>query len=165
MALVSGGRSTLNPNAPLFIPASVRQVEDFSPEWWNLVTTSTWFRNYWLSEHQGEDIFSVEDDVFDGNDVAKLLPDNIDLILDEDTLNMEAQFEEFLQSSEPEYGSKAAKGIPENGLNKNAEALNKNMGVSNERGSKFLGEPTNYWEKPAKHVTPKSVPGFIQQPR
>ncbi|MCD7459280.1 hypothetical protein HAX54_040539 [Datura stramonium] len=36
MALVSGGRSTLNPNAPLFIPSYVQQVEDFSPEWWNL---------------------------------------------------------------------------------------------------------------------------------
>ncbi|CAI9754803.1 unnamed protein product [Fraxinus pennsylvanica] len=134
MALVSGGRSTLNPNAPLFIPASLRQVEDFSPEWWNLVTTSTWFRNYWLSEYQGEDIFGKEDDGFEGNDVAKLLPDNIDLVVDDDTLYMEAQFEEFLQSSEPEYGSNAVEGKPENGLNKN-------LAVSNERGSKFLGEP------------------------
>ncbi|KAK2978955.1 hypothetical protein RJ640_017519 [Escallonia rubra] len=57
MALVSGGRSTLNPNAPLFILAVVRQVEDFSPEWWQLVTTSTWFHDYWLSQHQGEDGF------------------------------------------------------------------------------------------------------------
>ncbi|CAA2971537.1 Hypothetical predicted protein [Olea europaea subsp. europaea] len=155
MALVSGRRSTLNPNAPLFIPASVRQVEDFSPEWWNLVTTSTWFHNYWLSEHQGEDLFGVEDD---GNDVAKLLPDNIDLVVDDDTLYMEAQFEEFLKSSEPENGSKAVEEKPENGLSKNAEALIKNLAVSNERGSKFLGEP-------AKHVSPKFVPGFIQQPR
>ncbi|XP_065851926.1 uncharacterized protein [Euphorbia lathyris] len=52
MALVSGGRSTLNPDAPLFIPAAYRQVEDFSPEWWQLVTTSTWYRDYWLSQHQ-----------------------------------------------------------------------------------------------------------------
>ncbi|KAL2465973.1 Protein EARLY RESPONSIVE TO DEHYDRATION 15 [Abeliophyllum distichum] len=139
MALVSGGRSTLDPYAPLFIPTSVRQVEDFSPEWWNLVTTSTWFRNYWLTEYQGEDIFGVENDVFDGNDVAKLLPDNIDLILDKDTLNMEAQFEEFLLSSEPEYGNKEVKRIPEYGLNENAEVLIENRGVSNERGSKFLG--------------------------
>ncbi|CAI9787523.1 unnamed protein product [Fraxinus pennsylvanica] len=158
MALVSGRRSTLNPNAPLFIPASVRQVEDFSPEWWNLVTTSTWFRDYWLSEHGEEDILGVKYDGFDDNDVAKLLPDNIDLVVDDDTLNMEAQFEEFLQSSEPEYGSKAIKGISENGLNRNTEALIKNLGVSEWRSSEFLGEP-------AKHVSPKSVPGFIQQPR
>ncbi|KAL0339723.1 UNVERIFIED_CONTAM: protein EARLY RESPONSIVE TO DEHYDRATION 15 [Sesamum radiatum] len=58
MALVSGGRSTLNPNAPLFIPAAVKQVEDFSPEWWSLVNTSTWFRNYWISQHE-EKIFLV----------------------------------------------------------------------------------------------------------
>ncbi|KAL6534647.1 hypothetical protein OROGR_013322 [Orobanche gracilis] len=104
MALVSGGRSTLNPNAPLYIPAAVRQVEDFSPEWWNLVTTATWFRDYWISEHRGEDISGEEGNV---NDVVPLLPDSIDLDVDEDILNMEAQFEEFLQSSE---GSKGYQG-------------------------------------------------------
>lgn len=92
MALVSGGRSTLNPNAPLFVPSFVRQVEDFSPEWWNLVTTSTWFHDYWMSQNQVEEYGS-------GNDVVDLLPENIDLDVDEDILNMEAQFEEFLQSS------------------------------------------------------------------
>lgn len=115
MALVSGGRSTLNPNAPLFIPAAMRQVEDFSPEWWDLVTTSTSFRDYWLSQHQGEDIFSEVEDGFDGNNVVGLLPDNIDLDVDEDILNMEAHFEEFLQSSEAEYGIKAG-GVIENGI-------------------------------------------------
>ncbi|GMP86605.1 hypothetical protein CsSME_00039321 [Camellia sinensis var. sinensis] len=60
MALVSGGRSTLNPNAPLFIPAAVRQVEDFSPEWWELVTTASWFRDYWLSQQQGEDGLAMD---------------------------------------------------------------------------------------------------------
>lgn len=116
MALVSGGRSSLNPNAPLFIPAAVQQVEDFSPEWWNLVTTATWFKDYWLSQHQGEDIFGEETD---GNDVVGLLPDNFDLGIDEDILNMEAQFEEFLQSAEGQdyHGSKAAAiGITDNGI-------------------------------------------------
>ncbi|PWA44868.1 protein EARLY RESPONSIVE TO DEHYDRATION 15 [Artemisia annua] len=54
MALVKQGSSTLNPNAPLFVPAAVRQVEDFSPEWWQLITTSAWFHDYWLSQQQGE---------------------------------------------------------------------------------------------------------------
>lgn len=49
MALVSGGRSSLNSNAPLFVPVVLCQVEDFSPEWWELVKTSAWFRDYWLS--------------------------------------------------------------------------------------------------------------------
>lgn len=115
MALVSGGRSSLNPYAPLFIPAAVQQVEDFSPEWWNLVTTATWFKDYWLNQHQGEDIFGEE---IDGNDVVGLLPDNFDLGIDEDTLNMEEQFEEFLQSAEGQnyHGSKAAKGITDSGI-------------------------------------------------
>ncbi|KAI3471725.1 hypothetical protein Pfo_028375 [Paulownia fortunei] len=165
MALVSGGRSMLNPNAPLFIPAAVRQVEDFSPEWWNLVTTSTWFRDYWISQHQGEDIFGEEEDGFDGNNVVGLLPDNIDLDVDEDILNMEAQFEEFLQSSEAEYGSKAFRGVAENGFGKNSNALVKSLNMPKQRDPKSPREPMKYWEKPAKHVGPKYSPRFIQQPR
>ncbi|KAI3472242.1 hypothetical protein Pfo_029730 [Paulownia fortunei] len=165
MALVSGRRSMLNPNAPLFIPAAVRQVEDFSPEWWNLVTTSTWFRDYWISQHQGEDIFGEEEDGFDGNNVVGLLPDNIDLDVDEDILNMEAQFEEFLQSSEAEYGSKTFRGVAENGFGKNSNALVKSLNMPKQRDPKSPREPMKYWEKPAKYVGPKYSPRFIQQPR
>ncbi|KAL3819742.1 hypothetical protein ACJIZ3_005647 [Penstemon smallii] len=162
MALVSGGRSTLNPNAPPFIPAAVRQVEDFSPEWWNLVTTSTWFKNYWLSQNQGEDIFGENEDLADDNDVIGLLPDNIDLGVDDDILNMEAQFEEFLQSSETEYGNNAVKGVMENGFGKNVDALVKSLNMP--RSPKSPREPMK-WEKPAKHVSPRCGPRFIQQPR
>ncbi|KAK4404809.1 UNVERIFIED_CONTAM: protein EARLY RESPONSIVE TO DEHYDRATION 15 [Sesamum calycinum] len=166
MALVSGGRSTLNPNAPLFIPAAVKQVEDFSPEWWSLVNTSTWFRNYWISQHEGEDIFGEEEYGFDGNNVAGLLPDSIDLDVDEDILNMEAQFEEFLQSSEGEYGSKAARGMMENGFGKNSGALVKSVNMPKERGPNSPREPMKHWEKPAKHVSPNYYsPRFIHQPR
>ncbi|KAK4539057.1 hypothetical protein RGQ29_032011 [Quercus rubra] len=42
--------STLNPNAPLFVPLAYRTVEDFSDEWWELVQSSPWFREYWLQE-------------------------------------------------------------------------------------------------------------------
>lgn len=42
--------STLNPNAPMFVPLAYRTVEDFSDEWWTLVQTSPWFRDYWLKE-------------------------------------------------------------------------------------------------------------------
>lgn len=105
MALVSGGRSTLNPNAPLFIPAAFRRVEDFSPEWWQLITTSTWYRDYWLSQHQGEDGFYDNAEVdFNGVDVADLLPESFDFDDDDDFSSMEAQFEEFIQSSETEGG-------------------------------------------------------------
>ncbi|CAN0890536.1 Protein EARLY RESPONSIVE TO DEHYDRATION 15 [Linum grandiflorum] len=84
MALVSGGRSTLNPDAPPFIPAAYKQVEDFSPEWWQLVTTTTWYKDYWISQHQNEeglynDAQDVHDDGLDSKDIAGLLPDTFDL--------------------------------------------------------------------------------------
>ncbi|KAL6997578.1 hypothetical protein U1Q18_007705 [Sarracenia purpurea var. burkii] len=173
MALVSGGRSTLNPNAPLFIPAAVRQVEDFSPEWWELVTTAAWFRDYWLSQHQGEDGFygNVEDDL-SSNDVVDLLPDTIDLLgIDEEFLNMEAQFEEFIKLSETGEANQSSfstlRGIPESGLAMDADATMKRLSLSkslNERSHKSL-EQAKYWEKPAKCVNPKCSPRRIQQPR
>ena len=68
--------SSLNPNAPLFIPSSYHVcgngdlqadgfadgddgfssdwdgVEDFSPEWWNLVHISPHFCEYWLRNYE-----------------------------------------------------------------------------------------------------------------
>ncbi|KAL2923421.1 Protein EARLY RESPONSIVE TO DEHYDRATION 15 [Bienertia sinuspersici] len=113
MALVSGVRSTLNPNAPLYIPAAFRQVEDFSPEWYELVTTSMWFRDYWLSQRQeAEMLYSNEVDNFEQNSVVDLLPDEIDLGVDEELLIMESQFEEFIKST----GSQESKLLPREGL-------------------------------------------------
>ncbi|KAA8517173.1 hypothetical protein F0562_017466 [Nyssa sinensis] len=173
MALVSGGRSTLNPNAPLFIPTAVRQVEDFSKEWWELVTTSTWFRDYWLSQYEGEDgIYGNNEDGFDSHDVADQLPDTIDLVAEDDFSNMEAQFEEFILSSESGEANKSSlspvKGMPENGLAMDAEVLIKSLTLSKSskgRGPKSPVEPAKYWEKPAKCVSPKCSPRCIQQPR
>ena len=45
-----GPVSTLNPNAPLFVPMAYRAVEDFSDQWWDLVKTNSCFRDYWLRE-------------------------------------------------------------------------------------------------------------------
>lgn len=42
--------STLNPNAPIFVPSAYRAVEDFSDQWWHLIRSSPWFRDYWLRE-------------------------------------------------------------------------------------------------------------------
>lgn len=111
MALVS--RSTLNPNAPLYIPAAFRQVEDFSPEWYDLITTSMWFRDYWLSQHQeAEMLYGSNGNNFEENDVVDLLPDEIDLGVDEELLLMESQFEEFIKSS----GTQESKLLPREGL-------------------------------------------------
>ncbi|KAK1428876.1 hypothetical protein QVD17_17716 [Tagetes erecta] len=101
MTLATELRSTLNPNAPLFVPAAVRQIEDFSPEWWELVTTSTWFHDYWLSQQQDEDgFFGYTQDDLDLTDIVDILPDSIDA--DEDTLTMESEYEQFLLFSELE---------------------------------------------------------------
>ncbi|XP_058737864.1 protein EARLY RESPONSIVE TO DEHYDRATION 15-like [Vicia villosa] len=109
MALVSGGRSTLNPNAPLYIPAAFRQVEDFSPEWWQLVTTLTWYHDYWLNQQHDDEGFYADEDEFDGNDVVDLLPDAFDLDVDDDDLSIEAQLEEFIKSSEAQEEAYAKK--------------------------------------------------------
>nr|DAD42557.1 TPA_asm: hypothetical protein HUJ06_000787 [Nelumbo nucifera] len=117
MGLVSGGRSTLNPNAPLFIPAAYRQVEDFSPEWWELVKTSTWFRDYWLAQHQEEETFiSTPNDDDDGVDIADLLPESFDFDVDEELYNVDAQFEEFVQSYPQQNGSALFASKPVNGM-------------------------------------------------
>ncbi|CAN6169115.1 unnamed protein product [Urochloa humidicola] len=87
MAMAS---SSLNPNAPLFIPAAYRQVEDFSPEWWELVKTTAWFRDHWFRQHQLHEAaydaaLALTDDA-DVVDVAALLPDDSVDLLDTDDL-------------------------------------------------------------------------------
>lgn len=125
MALVSERRSTLNPDAPLFVPAAFRQVEDFSPEWWQLVNTSAWYRDYWLSQHEDENGFYDNADQDDIDDVAYQLPDTFDLDAGEEFSNMEAQlFEEFIRSSELDEGKSLIDGTNENGKNINSENYN-----------------------------------------
>lgn len=87
MAVASGGvkSSTLNPNAPLFIPAAYQQVEDFSPEWWELVKTTSWFRDHWFRQHQEQETFDGEDEY----DVADLLPESFDLSIVDELSNLE----------------------------------------------------------------------------
>ncbi|KAL5546453.1 hypothetical protein UlMin_006140 [Ulmus minor] len=160
MALVSKGRSTLNPNAPLFVPAAYRQVEDFSPEWWQLITTSPWYHDYWLSQNQDEERFysNADNEV---NDVAHLLPETFDLDAGEDFSNMEAQFEEFIRFSELE----ADKSNTMNEIGSGSGALIKNMKYLEERSPKFPAQAARYAEKPAKNLSPKYSPRLIQQPR
>ncbi|GMN55467.1 hypothetical protein TIFTF001_024587 [Ficus carica] len=165
MALVSGGRSTLNPNAPLFIPAAFRQVEDFSPEWWQLITTSPWYHNYWLSQHQdGEAFFGNADNDIDN--IVDLLPETFDLDAGDEFSNMEAQFEEFIKFSEME-GDKSypLPTLNNAGMAMEAEALIQNMKFFEERSPKFRVEPAKYAEKAGKGTGPKCSPRRIQQPR
>lgn len=68
-AVAAMATSSLNPNAPLFIPAAYRQVEDFSPEWWELVNTTAWFRDHCFRQRQLHEAAC--------DDVAALLPDDL----------------------------------------------------------------------------------------
>ncbi|KAK9056430.1 hypothetical protein SSX86_023791 [Deinandra increscens subsp. villosa] len=148
MTLISGQSSTLNPNAPLFVPAAVRHVEDFSPEWWDLVTSSPWFHDYWLGQQQGEDgFFGNTQDDFD------FMPDD-SIFADEDTLTMESEYEQFLILSELE--------------SKNTHVSSKGLELvkpMRERSPKSPVGMTRHWEKPAKPVSPKVRTQRIQQPR
>ncbi|CAJ1959073.1 unnamed protein product, partial [Sphenostylis stenocarpa] len=98
MALVSGRCSALNPNAPLFIPAALRQVEDFSPQWWDLVKSSTWFRDYWLSQHKEEEFEEVGNDSTN-DDLENMLSEAFDLSMEEDLNVLENEFEQLVMSS------------------------------------------------------------------
>jgi hypothetical protein len=71
--------SSLNPDAPLFVPAAFRQVEDFSPQWWDLVKSTAWFRDHWYNERQQLDDMADSLLAFEAEqDLAGLLPDAID---------------------------------------------------------------------------------------
>ena len=154
----------MNPDAPLFIPAAFRQVEDFSPEWWQLITTSTWYHDYWLSQHQDEDGFydNAEDD-FDGTNIADLLPDTVDFDAADDFSGFEAQFDEFIMSYETEL-EHISSPLPANGYAKDAEALVKNVNLMKSPKSSSM-EAAKYAEKAVKYVNPKYSPRRIQQPR
>ncbi|XP_045833555.1 protein EARLY RESPONSIVE TO DEHYDRATION 15-like [Trifolium pratense] len=85
MEVMSAPRTTsssLNPNAPMFVPLAYRTVEDFSEEWWALVQSSPWFQDYWLRErfqdpqnNQNYDDFSDfdldEDDLFHVHEIEQ----------------------------------------------------------------------------------------------
>lgn len=138
MGMVDDRRSGLNPNAPIFIPtAAFSEVEDFSPEWWDLVKTSPLFRDFWLSQHQEDDFTSS----FDGYDYSDLdeLPDidGADLFVESTEKNL----------SGFEKGRVHLDGIG-NGVD--AKALLKNLNISKpskERGPKSPVGPAKYCGK------------------
>ncbi|CAD5321048.1 hypothetical protein ISN44_As02g036700 [Arabidopsis suecica] len=163
MAMVSGRRSTLNPDAPLFIPAAVRQVEDFSPEWWQLVTTSTWYPDYWISQQQqGADGFYDNGENENGGghvDVADLLPESFDFDDMEDFFDTDAA--EFDQGFD---GRMYYQAPSEFGFGKNGEMVKKSSG---NRSPRSIVEPAKYAEKPAKWGNQRvaAAPRNIHQPR
>lgn len=136
MDVISGrSSSTLNPNAPMFVPWAYRAVEDFSDQWWELVKSSAWFRDYWLQE-----CFVEEPETF---------PDVIDI--DDPLLpEIEAIFDDYSREEEEE----------EKGLRDMVS-----LGALKWRKPRFQSESTKYAEKAPKIVNVKMNPRPIQQPR
>ncbi|XP_066349054.1 protein EARLY RESPONSIVE TO DEHYDRATION 15-like [Miscanthus floridulus] len=140
--------SSLNPDAPLFIPAALRQVEDFSPQWWDLITTTAWFRDHWSREH------AHLDEMAEQLDAASLLPDDEDLFYDE-------QPEQAPAVVDPAPAAAAVLKTDEV-----LKALNLTSAMGGDAPRGFREKP-RHSEKPTKYAgSPKSsAPRLIHQPR
>ncbi|KAJ6912147.1 hypothetical protein NC651_014731 [Populus alba x Populus x berolinensis] len=95
----------------------------------NWLQRQTWFRDYWLSQHQDENGFydNAENDFgFDGNDVADLLPDTFDLDAGDYFTSLEAQFADFIEES---FSPLPSDGMRENGFMLEVEAPKKDTGL------------------------------------
>ncbi|KAI5596134.1 hypothetical protein POPTR_003G202500v4 [Populus trichocarpa] len=172
MATLISGRTTLNPNAPLFIPNVYRQVEDFSPEWWELVKTSTWFRDFWLSQHPEESFDGSAG--ADDDDLTDLLPEDLDVGVEEEFPNLEAQFEEMVKLAEAEEKTDSSAADPKverkppNGLIMDVKTLLKDMNIPKspkERSPRSPRTLAKYQMKPPHCVVAKRTALYIHQPR
>ncbi|CAN6289434.1 unnamed protein product [Urochloa humidicola] len=149
MSAVAVSSSSLNPDAPLFIPAALLQVEDFSPQWWDLVTTTAWFRDHWSREHTQLDEMAEE------LDAAGLLPDALD---DDEDL--------FYVDHAP-----ATVEEPAPAANLMTDEVLKALNLTSPKGSdapRGFREKPRHAEKPTKYAgSPKgsSAPRVIHQPR
>ncbi|KAK9283072.1 hypothetical protein L1049_011301 [Liquidambar formosana] len=128
--------STLNPNAPLFVPLAYRTVEDFSDEWWALVQSSPWFRDYWLQE------------CFQDPQNDPLFPEFEDPVLPD----IDALFDGYMTKQEEEEKEAYCRDLVPSGAFK-------------WRKSRALVEAPRYMEKAPKIVNVRVSPRPIQQPR
>ncbi|KAG2730571.1 hypothetical protein I3843_01G294100 [Carya illinoinensis] len=128
--------TTLNPNAPSFVPLAYRMVEDFSDQWWALVQSSPWFRDYWLQERFEDPQIDAQFPDFDD------LPD-VDAIFDDYYLDDDKNEEE-----EKDYYRDLI-----------------SMGTLKWQKARALAEMPRYREKAPKIVNVKVSPRTIQQPR
>jgi hypothetical protein len=154
--------SSLNPDAPMFIPAAFRRVEDYSPEWYELVKTTAWFRDHWFRQQQlYEDL--AEESV---DDVAALLPDDSVDLLDADDL--------FYSPPSPQQHQADLYHYKPAGFGGDMDAVLRTFSLSSPRG----GVPSaaapawspRHVEKPAQHFGARAGGGggarrAIHQPR
>ncbi|PIA58112.1 hypothetical protein AQUCO_00500211v1 [Aquilegia coerulea] len=132
--------SSLNPNAPLFIPGVYREVEDFSDQWWELVNSSAWFRDYWLQECFEDPETNLD---FDQYDDPILLPDVESVFHDYSTKDPEEEEKDY-------YKELVSMGA---------------LKYNRSRGGGGVAVSPKYFEKVPKFVNVKVNPRPIQQPR
>lgn len=155
--------SSLNPDAPLFIPAAFRQVEDFSPQWWDLVKTTAWFRDHWFHEHQQldemADSLALHDAAADDDDLAGLLPDDAFDDDDDDDLFFDQTHNLLVDPPQPPAALKTDAVLQ-------ALSLVSPKGGDAPRGlrekPRHSEKPTKYAGSPRSGGAPRSV---IHQPR
>ncbi|KAH9309537.1 hypothetical protein KI387_037448, partial [Taxus chinensis] len=159
MAVASrvNGSSTLNPNAPLFIPLAYQQVEDFSTEWWKLVQSSPWFRDYWIRERY---------ETFDEAECfADLFPETLE---DPDEEDEFSELEEALlhcsEVYDGEYNDAVDYELERHAADVNEKDLLLAKTSNNGKPSKPKYE-VKCCEKPPQIVSVKTSPRRIQQPR
>ncbi|KAL5209023.1 hypothetical protein ABZP36_004646 [Zizania latifolia] len=151
--------SSLNPDAPLFVPAAFQQVEDFSPQWWDLVKTTAWFRDHWFHEHQQLDEMAESLAFNDDVDLAGLLPD--DAFDDDDLFYGQPQDNGFLVVEPVQPLAAAVK----------TDAVLKALSMASPKGGdapRGFQEKSRHSEKATKYAgSPRSggAPRVIHQPR
>ncbi|URD79149.1 polyadenylate-binding protein-interacting protein [Musa troglodytarum] len=175
MAVSSGavGRSSLNPNAALFIPMSYQQVEDFSPEWWELVKTTPWFREHWFHQYQEQETFGNDEE-----DMADVLLDSFDIGITEfSLLEAESDGAAYHEPAKEMISGATEREKIEHAIQlycslmeehySDAKAAIKDLSLkSPKNGVKPLSVPAKYREKPLQCVSPKYSPRrIIHQPR
>ncbi|XP_052177827.1 protein EARLY RESPONSIVE TO DEHYDRATION 15-like [Diospyros lotus] len=135
--------SSLNPNAPMFVPAAYRAVDDFSDEWWSLVHSSPWFRDYWLQE-RFQDPQSIYFDT---------------------TVDVDFEDEDDDDDLQPLFDSNIT--ALKHGKEEERENLKDLVTLASLkwRNSQVSAEPPRYAEKAPKIVNKKVSPRPIQQPR
>ncbi|KAJ1697146.1 hypothetical protein LUZ63_005658 [Rhynchospora breviuscula] len=157
-------RSSLNPNAPLFVPAAFKQVEDFSPQWWELVQTTAWYRDYWYHENQHQEAFDIS---YEEEDIENLLPDSIDLDIASDMSLFEAEADAAAAEREMLTSGVSKLDMSMLGYGNDTEAVLRSLNLNSPRnGGAKPFVVARYPEKPVQHVSPKSVARrVIHQPR
>ncbi|XP_061997058.1 protein EARLY RESPONSIVE TO DEHYDRATION 15-like isoform X1 [Rosa rugosa] len=143
-------QSTLNPNAPMFVPSAYRTVEDFSAEWWALVQSSPWFRDYWLQENfqdpQNDPFFSD-------------IPDDSDYI--DDLFDEEHYPTTTNNNTQPEVEEEEEEEEEEKDYHKELVSL----GLLKWPRGRAVAKAPRFIEKAPKIVNVKVSPRAIQQPR